>query len=59
MTVPFLDLSRQYSQIQNEVESAVLEVMRSGAFVEGPAVKSLEDRPCFRMRRWSRFDRCY
>ncbi len=42
MTVPFLDLSRQYSQIQNEVESAVLEVMRSGAFVEGPAVKSLE-----------------
>ena len=44
MGVPFLDLNRQYELIKNEVEPAVLEVMRSGAYIEGPAVKTLEEK---------------
>lgn len=42
MKVPFLNLQRQYEAIGKDVENAVLEVMRSGAYVEGPAVKALE-----------------
>ena len=44
MGVPFLDLNRQYELIKDEVEQAVLEVMRSGAYIEAPAVKTLEEK---------------
>ena len=34
-----VDLKGQYAHIQEEVDHAVLEVIRSGAFINGPAVK--------------------
>lgn len=44
MKVPFFDLKRQYEGIASEVENKVVEVMRSGQFVEGTATKELEAR---------------
>ena len=37
--VHMVDLKGQYARISNEVDAAVLEVIRSGAFIQGPAVK--------------------
>ena len=42
MPIPFFDLSRQYSLVKDEVEKAVIEVMRSTRYIEGPAVKEFE-----------------
>ena len=42
MKIPFFSLSRQYDQIREEVETSVRDVMRSNAYIEGQAVKSLE-----------------
>ena len=42
MPVPFLNLQRQYESIKPDVEQAVLDVMRSCAYIEGPAVKQFE-----------------
>jgi len=42
MAVPFLDLTRQYARIQNEVEPAVLGVLRTQYFILGPHGKTLE-----------------
>ncbi|MFA6988524.1 MAG: DegT/DnrJ/EryC1/StrS family aminotransferase [Candidatus Gastranaerophilaceae bacterium] len=41
--IPILDLTKQYEQIQKEVERKVLEVMRSGKYILGENVKSLEE----------------
>ncbi len=41
--VALLDLKAQYAQIQDEVEAAVLEVLRSGWYVLGPNVKAFEE----------------
>lgn len=35
-------MSRQYEEIREEVEQKVREVMESGQYIEGPAVKQLE-----------------
>ena len=40
--IPLLDLKAQYSQIQNEVEQAVIDVLRSAHFVMGPNVQAFE-----------------
>ena len=40
--VPFLDLSREYAEIASEIEPAVLDVLRSQAYVLGPAVARFE-----------------
>ena len=37
-----VDLKTQYEAIQAEVDAAVLDVIRSGAFINGPAVKSFQ-----------------
>lgn len=42
MAVPILDLNRQYQQIKQEVEAAVLEVCRSGRYILGPYVERFE-----------------
>ena len=40
--IPFLDLKAQYAAIGGDVETAVLNVLRSGDFVLGPAVSAFE-----------------
>src|SRR5574344_71425 len=40
--IPIFDSKRQYAQIGEEAEKAVCEVMRSGCYILGPNVKSLE-----------------
>jgi dTDP-4-amino-4,6-dideoxygalactose transaminase len=42
MTVPFLDLKRQYATIREEVERAVGAVLESQQFILGPEVERLE-----------------
>lgn len=40
MTIHMVDTITQYQHIQNEVDQAVLEVIRSGKFINGPAVRA-------------------
>lgn len=42
MRVPFLDLSRQHREIQNEIESGIRNVVSRGNFVLGPEVEHFE-----------------
>lgn len=42
MSVPFLDLRAQQAEIADEVEPAVLEVLRSAGFIGGPHVAAFE-----------------
>lgn len=44
MKVNILDLTRQYKQIQDKVEQAVCEQMRSGAYIGGKAVVDFEEK---------------
>jgi dTDP-4-amino-4,6-dideoxygalactose transaminase len=41
--VQFIDLKTQYSGIQEEVEAAVLKVLRGGQYIMGPEVLELEE----------------
>ncbi|MBI3637913.1 MAG: DegT/DnrJ/EryC1/StrS family aminotransferase [Candidatus Rokubacteria bacterium] len=43
MTVPFLDLGRQYQALGKELDQAIREVMETGYFILGPNVKALEE----------------
>jgi dTDP-4-amino-4,6-dideoxygalactose transaminase len=40
--IPFIDLGSQYARIQDDVEAAVLKIMRSGQYILGPEVEELE-----------------
>lgn len=42
MKIDFLNLQRQYGEIQNEVELEVVQCLRKGDYVEGTKVKELE-----------------
>ncbi|MBI3313813.1 MAG: DegT/DnrJ/EryC1/StrS family aminotransferase [Candidatus Omnitrophica bacterium] len=41
-SVPYFDLTRQYEQLREEIEAAIIQVNRSGAFILGPAVQAFE-----------------
>ena len=41
--IQMVDLVGQYEQIQKEVDKAVIDVIRSSAFIKGPDVKHLEE----------------
>ncbi len=41
-TIHMVDLKAQYAKIQEEVDQKVLDVIRSGAFINGPAVKQFQ-----------------
>ena len=43
MTIPLLDLGRQYHTIQAEVNEAIARVMQSGRFILGPEVEAFEN----------------
>ena len=40
--IQMVDLKAQYKAMQDEVDQAVLDVVRSGAFINGPAVKQFQ-----------------
>jgi len=42
MTIPMVDLNIQYESIKEEIDSAVLSVIRSASFILGPQGKALE-----------------
>jgi dTDP-4-amino-4,6-dideoxygalactose transaminase len=44
MSIPFLDLKAQYSQIKPEIDAALARVVNSGHFVLGPEVTAFEGR---------------
>ncbi|MFW6180791.1 MAG: DegT/DnrJ/EryC1/StrS family aminotransferase [Spirochaetota bacterium] len=43
MAIPFLDLTRQYRDIRDEVEDAVLRVMEGGVYIGGEEVDRFEE----------------
>ncbi|KPJ87646.1 MAG: transcriptional regulator [Spirochaetes bacterium DG_61] len=42
MKIPFLDLTRQYSSIKDEIDSGIDRVVKSGVYIGGEEVNSLE-----------------
>ena len=42
ITIPILDLTAQYIALREEIETAVVRVLRSGRYVLGPEVEALE-----------------
>lgn len=41
--IPILDLTTQYANLKSEIDAALAGVCASGAFINGPSVKSLEN----------------
>ncbi len=46
MKVPIIDVKRQLNDIKSEIDLAVSEVLKSGQFILGPAVKKFENEVC-------------
>jgi len=42
--IPILDLKAQYAAIEQEIDAAIKEVLLSGQFILGPAVRELEEK---------------
>ena len=43
MTIPFLDLKRQYHEIKKEIDVAISRVVESQSFILGSEVSSFEE----------------
>ncbi|MFH1428597.1 MAG: DegT/DnrJ/EryC1/StrS family aminotransferase [Candidatus Margulisiibacteriota bacterium] len=43
MVIPIIDLKEQYKQVQEEIEAAVLKVLRSGHYILGPEGRAMEE----------------
>ncbi|HTU80635.1 MAG TPA: DegT/DnrJ/EryC1/StrS family aminotransferase [Candidatus Acidoferrales bacterium] len=41
--IPILDLTRQHQQLKPQIDRAIADVMREGAFINGPNVKAFEE----------------
>uniref|UniRef100_A0A7C4JPW5 Transcriptional regulator n=1 Tax=Thermodesulfobacterium geofontis TaxID=1295609 RepID=A0A7C4JPW5_9BACT len=41
--IPFIDLKRSYEVYKEEIEKKVLEVLRSGIYLNGPQTQELEN----------------
>src|SRR3989339_502524 len=46
MNVPLIDLGIQYESIKNEIDEAIMRVIKEGKFILGPDVKLFEDEVC-------------
>ena len=42
MSIPFVDLHRQYVALQKEIDAAILEVIQESSFIRGPHVEEFE-----------------
>ena len=42
MKIPMVDLKGQYTKIKNQVDKAIIDVVESSAFINGPQVKSFQ-----------------
>ena len=42
--IPVLDLKAQYANIEQEIDAAIKEILLSGQFILGPAVRELEEK---------------
>jgi dTDP-4-amino-4,6-dideoxygalactose transaminase len=43
MQIPFVDLYRQYTALQSEMDSAIADVIRQSSFIRGPHVDAFEE----------------
>ena len=41
--IQMVDLRRQYQQIKEEIDQAIIDVVRSTRYIKGPVVESFED----------------
>lgn len=46
MNIPLLNLKKQYKYLKNDVEKVISEILESGAYINGPYTKKLEERLC-------------
>lgn len=46
MNIPLLNLKRQYKYLKHDIEKIISEILESGAYINGPYTKKLENRLC-------------
>ena len=44
MLIPFMDFSLSYRELEEEINSAITDVLSSGRYILGPVVDSFEER---------------
>lgn len=44
MNIPLLNLKRQYKYLKNDIKKVISEILESGAYINGPYTKKLEER---------------
>ncbi len=46
MTIPFIDLKKQYQELRTQIQERINRVLEHGQYIMGPEVKELEDKLC-------------